>query len=414
MPVASLFAPTTLGPLELKNHLVMAPMTRSRAVEANTPNALMAEFYGQRATAGLIVTEGTSPSPNGTGYPRIPGIWSAAQVAGWRLVTDAVHSRGGRIFVQLMHTGRVGHPLNLPAGAELLAPSAVAAPGEMYTDAKGLQPHPVPRAMTDAEVRHAVQEHVAAAHNALAAGFDGVELHGANGYLLEQFLSPDTNRRSDAWGGPPAARSSGEPIDAAAATNCASSARSPSHFANMLPPSEMPTACRAAVGPARVHAPQDPVALLGVAGVIGARKQVGFAGAAAEVHNQCAPAAIGRRLHEHARIVAARIAFQSVKQHEQRRRRVGGFGKREVDVDEVAVGCVPALAPVADARQRHQLGREDRLQVPARQPGRRGVALVASSAQCRIACGSDVLTTSPPLACDAWCSTIFQPAVVLT
>jgi len=198
---ALLFAPAHLGPLPLKNHLVMAPMTRSRAVEANTPNALIAEYYAQRASAGLIVTEGTSPSPNGTGYPRIPGIWSDRQVAGWRIVADAVHARGGRIFVQLMHTGRVGHPLNLPAGAEVLAPSAVAAPGEMYTDAKGMQPHPVPRAMTDAEVRHAIEEHVAAARNAVAAGLDGVELHGANGYLLEQFLSPDTNRRTDAWGG---------------------------------------------------------------------------------------------------------------------------------------------------------------------------------------------------------------------
>ena len=120
----------------------------------------MAEYYGQRAGAGLIITEGTSPSPNGTGYPRIPGIWSQAQVAGWRKVTDAVHAQGGHIFVQLMHTGRVGHPLNLPAGAELLAPSAVAAEGEMYTDAKGLQPHPVPRAMTDADVRAAAQEYV--------------------------------------------------------------------------------------------------------------------------------------------------------------------------------------------------------------------------------------------------------------
>jgi len=197
----SLFSPLPLGSLTLQNRLVMAPMTRSRAVEANTPNALMAEFYRQRASAGLIVTEGTSPSPNGTGYPRIPGIWSAGQVAGWKGVTDAVHAAGGRIFVQLMHTGRVGHPLNLPAGAEILAPSAVAASGEMYTDAKGLQPHPVPRAMTEAEIRHAIQEHVTAARNALAAGFDGVELHGANGYLLEQFLSPDTNRRTDAWGG---------------------------------------------------------------------------------------------------------------------------------------------------------------------------------------------------------------------
>ena len=174
-------------------------MTRSRAVESNTPNALMAEFYGQRATAA-------SSSPrrrraDGTGYARIPGLWSEGQVDGWRLVTEAVHARGGSIFVQLMHTGRVGHPLNLPAGAEVLAPSAVAAPGEMYTDEKGMQPHPTPRAMTDAEVRHAIQEHVAAARNAMRAGFDGVELHGANGYLIEQFISPETNRRTDVWGG---------------------------------------------------------------------------------------------------------------------------------------------------------------------------------------------------------------------
>jgi N-ethylmaleimide reductase len=201
MAEISLFAPTKLGSLLLRNRIVMAPMTRSRAVDANTPNDLMAEYYGQRASAGLIITEGTSPSPNGTGYPRIPGIWSQAQVVGWRKITDAVHAQGGRIFVQLMHTGRVGHPLNLPAGAELLAPSAVAAEGEMYTDAKGLQPHPVPRAMTDAEVRAAVEEYAHASHNAIVAGFDGVELHGANGYLIEQFLSPQTNQRSDAWGG---------------------------------------------------------------------------------------------------------------------------------------------------------------------------------------------------------------------
>jgi len=201
MSDVSPFSPTTLGPRPLRNRLVMAPMTRSRAGPGGVPNALMADYYGQRAGAGLIVTEGTSPSPNGLGYPRIPGLWSRDQVAGWRLVTDAVHARGGTIFAQLMHTGRVGHPLNLPPGGEVLAPSALAAPGEMYTDAKGLQPHPVPRAMTDAEVRAAIDEHVAAARNAIAAGFDGVELHGANGYLLEQFLSPNTNQRTDAWGG---------------------------------------------------------------------------------------------------------------------------------------------------------------------------------------------------------------------
>ena len=201
MSEASLFAPTQLGSVALKNRVVMAPMTRGRTVGANVPNALMAEYYAQRAGAGLIVTEGTSPSPNGTGYARIPGIWSPGQVEGWRQVTDAVHARDGRIFVQLMHTGRVGHPANLAPGAELLAPSAVAAPGVVHTDAAGPQPIPVPRAMTDAEVRHAIEELVTAARNAVEAGFDGVELHGANGYLLEQFLSPETNRRTDMWGG---------------------------------------------------------------------------------------------------------------------------------------------------------------------------------------------------------------------
>jgi N-ethylmaleimide reductase len=197
----SLFDSATLGPLSLDNCTVMSPMTRNRCTEENTPNDLMVEYYRQRAGAGLIVTEGTSPSPNGVGYPRIPGLWSARQVDDWRKITDAVHAKGGRIFVQLMHTGRVGHPLNLPPGAEVLAPSAVAAEGQIYTDAQGLQNYPVPRAMTDAEVRHAIVEHVQAAKNAIAAGFDGVELHGANGYLLEQFLSPQTNQRTDAWGG---------------------------------------------------------------------------------------------------------------------------------------------------------------------------------------------------------------------
>jgi N-ethylmaleimide reductase len=200
MTDASLFGPTTLGSRKLRNRLVMAPMTRSRAAAGGVPTPLMAEYYAQRADAGLIVTEGVSPSPNGLGYPRIPGLWSKEQVAGWKLVTDAVHARGGTIFAQLMHTGRVGHPLNLPAGGEVLAPSAVAAPGEMYTDAKGMQPHPVPRAMTDAEVRAAMDEFVAASRNAIAAGFDGVELHGANGYLIEQFISPITNQRTDDWG----------------------------------------------------------------------------------------------------------------------------------------------------------------------------------------------------------------------
>jgi N-ethylmaleimide reductase len=196
----SLFGPVSLGGLALCNRVVMAPMTRSRA-DDNLPNALMAEYYGQRAGAGLIITEGTSPSPNGLGYARIPGIFNDAQIAGWRKTTETVHAAGGHIFVQLMHTGRVGHPLNLPAGARILAPSAVAVPGEVYTDQQGMQPHPVPHAMAAADVAITRGEFVQAARNAIAAGFDGVELHGANGYLLEQFLSPHTNQRTDAYGG---------------------------------------------------------------------------------------------------------------------------------------------------------------------------------------------------------------------
>src|ERR1700744_3293754 len=142
-----LYSPAKIGAIELKNHIVMSPMTRCRAV-GNVPNELMAEYYAQRASAGLIITEGTSPSPNGLGYARIPGMYSDAQVAGWKKVTDAVHARGAKIFVQLMHTGRVSHQLNLPAGAKVVAPSAVAAAGQMFTDAEGMKPHPVPAAFS--------------------------------------------------------------------------------------------------------------------------------------------------------------------------------------------------------------------------------------------------------------------------
>lgn len=187
--------------LQLANHMVMAPMTRSRATPQHTPDPLMATYYGQRATAGLIISEGTSPSPNGLGYPRIPGLYDAVQVTAWKPTTAAVHAQGGKIFVQLMHCGRVAHVANLPPGAEVLGPSAVACPGEMYTDAQGLQPHSAPRAMTDADIALAVKEHVTAAKLAVDAGFDGVELHGANGYLIEQFLNPRVNLRTDAYGG---------------------------------------------------------------------------------------------------------------------------------------------------------------------------------------------------------------------
>jgi N-ethylmaleimide reductase len=196
-----LFDAYTLGALTLANRVVMAPMTRSRAVELNTPNALMAKFYAQRATAGLLITEGTSPSPNGLGYARIPGLYDDRHVAGWRLVTDAVHAKGGKIFVQLMHTGRVGAGPNLPAGAVVLGPSAETCPGTMYTDAKGMLPHDAPRPMTEADIARAVAEYGHSAALAVEAGFDGVELHGANGYLIEQFLNPLVNLRDDEYGG---------------------------------------------------------------------------------------------------------------------------------------------------------------------------------------------------------------------
>lgn len=196
-----LYSKAVLGPLTLQNHIAMSPMTRSRAT-GNLPNALMAEYYGQRSSAGLIITEGSSPSPNGLGYARIPGIYSEAQVEGWRQVTGAAHAGGARIFMQLMHTGRIAHPLNLPEGARMLAPSAVAAAGEMYTDQQGMQPHPAPLEMSRQDIESTLDEFVEAAVNATNAGFDGVELHSANGYLLEQFLRPNSNRRKDAWGGP--------------------------------------------------------------------------------------------------------------------------------------------------------------------------------------------------------------------
>lgn len=196
-----LFTSLSTPALELSNRVVMAPMTRSRAVDANTPNALMAEYYAQRATAGLIITEGTSPSPNGLGYARIPGLFNQAHVAGWKLVTDAVHAQGGKIFVQLMHTGRVSHAANLPAGAEVVGPMAMACPGEMYTDAQGMQPHSTPRAMTTDDIAHVVAEYAKSAQLAIAAGFDGVELHAANGYLPEQFLNANVNQRVDGYGG---------------------------------------------------------------------------------------------------------------------------------------------------------------------------------------------------------------------
>ncbi len=193
-----LFTPINVGKIELKNRIVMAPLTRCRAI-GNIPNDLMAHYYQQRATAGLIITEGTSPSPNGLGYARIPGIFNEAQILGWKKTTSAVHKSGGKIFVQLMHTGRVSHILNMAHGAQIIAPSAVKAAGQMWTDAKQMQDYPTPKAMTSEDIVLTQAEYVSAAKNAIEAGFDGVELHGANGYLLEEFLSPISNVRIDKY-----------------------------------------------------------------------------------------------------------------------------------------------------------------------------------------------------------------------
>ncbi|WP_040495223.1 alkene reductase [Fulvivirga imtechensis] len=195
-----LFSTYQLGKLQLKNRIVMAPMTRSRAKD-NTPDEIVATYYSQRASAGLIITEGTSPSPNGLGYPRIPGIFNEAQIKGWKLVTGAVHKEGGKIFVQLMHTGRVGHQLNLPEGAEVVGPSAKVLSGEMYTDQEGPKSYTPARKMTTQDILQAVNEFAQAAKNAIEAGFDGVEIHGANGYLIEQFINPNVNDRDDEYGG---------------------------------------------------------------------------------------------------------------------------------------------------------------------------------------------------------------------
>jgi len=197
-----LFSPLQAGTITLANRVAMAPMTRNRATSDNIPTDIMAEYYGQRAGTGLIITEGTSPSPNGVGYPRIPGLYNAEQIAGWKKITDTVHAKGGHIFVQLMHTGRIGHASSLPEGAQIVAPSAVAAAGQIWSDKAGsMVDHPVPRALTTEEVKSTINEYVQAAKNAIKAGFDGVEFHSANGYLIEQFINPGTNQRTDEYGG---------------------------------------------------------------------------------------------------------------------------------------------------------------------------------------------------------------------
>jgi N-ethylmaleimide reductase len=197
----SLFSPNKLGAMELVNRVVMAPMTRCRATADHIPTPIMATYYAQRATAGLLITEGTAPSPDGAGYARIPGLYNNQQIAAWKTITDAVHQRKGRIFVQLMHVGRVAHPANMPSGARILAPSALQQSGAMWTDSAGMQPYAMPVAMSEADIESAIESFVQAAANAITAGFDGVELHGANGYLIDQFLNTASNHRTDRWGG---------------------------------------------------------------------------------------------------------------------------------------------------------------------------------------------------------------------
>jgi N-ethylmaleimide reductase len=196
----SLLKPNKIGSIELKNSIVMAPMTRCRAI-GNVANELMATYYEQRSDAGLIITEGTSPSPNGLGYARIPGLFSNEQIEGWKKVTAAVQKKGSKIIVQLMHTGRISHSANMPVGAQILAPSAVKPEGQMWTDSLQMQDYPTPKAMSIDDIKQAKIEYVITAKNAIKAGFDGVELHSANGYLLEQFLSPVSNIRTDNYGG---------------------------------------------------------------------------------------------------------------------------------------------------------------------------------------------------------------------
>ncbi|MFS8204535.1 alkene reductase [Streptomyces sp. CWNU-52B] len=194
------YDPIDLSGTPLTNRIVMAPMTRSRAGDGGAPTDLSAEYYAQRASAGLIVTEGIQPSAVGQGYPDTPGLHSAEQIAAWRKVTDAVHAAGGRIFAQLMHAGRIGHPTLLPDGLVNVGASPVRAEGQVYTH-EGPLDFVTPRELTGDEVRATVGEFAAAARGAIEAGFDGVELHGANGYLIHQFLAPGSNRRTDEWGG---------------------------------------------------------------------------------------------------------------------------------------------------------------------------------------------------------------------
>lgn len=197
--MTTIFDPITLGDLHLPNRIIMAPLTRCRASEGRVPNALMAEYYAQRASAGLILSEATSVTPAGVGYPDTPGIWNDEQVRGWTQVTNAVHAAGGRIFMQLWHVGRISHPLYLN-GELPVAPSAIQPAGHVSL-VRPMADYPTPRALDTEELADVVEAYRTGAENAKAAGFDGVEVHGANGYLLDQFLQSSTNQRTDQYGG---------------------------------------------------------------------------------------------------------------------------------------------------------------------------------------------------------------------
>ena len=196
----SLWDSVKLGNITLQHRFAMAPMTRSRAKPDGTPGDLAAEYYAQRASLGLIITEGTQPSDDGQGYTTTPGIYTDAHVAGWKKVASAVHKAGGKIFIQLMHAGRMAHPDNTPHHRQPVAPSAVA-PGQQMFTPTGMQDAPTPRALTTEEIKATVQDFRHAAKRAIEAGADGVEIHGANGYLIQQFFAPNANLRTDEYGG---------------------------------------------------------------------------------------------------------------------------------------------------------------------------------------------------------------------
>ncbi len=200
MSTSVLFSPFEVGPNQLTNRMVMAPMTRCRAAEGNVPTPLMATYYEQRASAGLLITEATQIMPEGQGYVSTPGIHSPEQVAGWRLVTEAVHKAGGKIFLQLWHVGRISHSLFQPNKSLPVAPSAIAPKGQVHT-VEGMKPFETPRALELSEIKEIVKQYGRAAQNAKDAGFDGVEIHAANGYLIDQFLQSGTNQRTDEYGG---------------------------------------------------------------------------------------------------------------------------------------------------------------------------------------------------------------------